>query len=252
MKYLRRFDSHNNYETFAGSNDFELPNISVCGKSFEAEVHYNTAIVQHEYVDLGLPSGTLWATCNIGASTPYETGLYFAWGETTGYTEEQVGVDRSFTLSDYIFPIDAYNSPNYNIPKYNNSDGKHALDPEDDAATANWGAKWHIPTPEQILELTNNNYTTRSWDTYNDVLIITSNFNGNSIVFPITGYVYDGAFRNEKYPIYLSNSLSDGNNNSHILNVSVYVFRETGNIYGENYTRSGGFTIRPVCNSSNT
>ena len=51
------------------------------------------------FIDLGLPSGTLWAKCNLGASTPQETGKYYAWGETIGYTQEQAGTDRKFRPS---------------------------------------------------------------------------------------------------------------------------------------------------------
>ena len=55
----------------------------------------------YDYVDFGLPSGTLWATCNVGASKPSDTGLYFQWGDTKGYTAEQVGKDKQFDWDDY-------------------------------------------------------------------------------------------------------------------------------------------------------
>ena len=56
----------------------------------------------YEFVALGLPSGLLWATCNVGATSPEQTGLYFAWGETVGYTAEQVeNGERSFSSSEY-------------------------------------------------------------------------------------------------------------------------------------------------------
>ncbi|MBR6016482.1 MAG: hypothetical protein IK067_05060, partial [Prevotella sp.] len=97
----------------------------------------------HEYVDLGLPSGTLWATCNVGAETPEDYGLYFAWGETVGYTGD-TSDGRLFDWANYKW----CDGSNTTLTKYcNNSekgkdgftDDKTVLDPEDDAATANWG-----------------------------------------------------------------------------------------------------------------
>ena len=140
MKYLKKFGTHSDYETFTGSTDFIRPNVSVCVN--EKEVHYNTSNIPivHEYVDLGLPSGTLWATDAIRNSNG--DGLYFAWGETQGYTYEQIGED--YTLNNYKYGyID--NNDNFIPTKYNETDNKTILDPEDDAATANWGAQWKIP-----------------------------------------------------------------------------------------------------------
>ena len=107
----------------------------------------------HEYVDLGLPSGNLWAKCNIGANTEEEGGLYFQWGDTQGYTAAQVGNEegqKAFTWADYKFSIDG--SPS-NFSKYNASDSKTVLDPEDDAAHVNMGGNWRMPTLEEYKEL---------------------------------------------------------------------------------------------------
>ena len=101
----------------------------------------------HEYVDLDLPSGTLWATCNVGAEKPEEYGDYFAWGETK--TKE------NYDWSTYKW----CNGSEYELTKYCVSgrygtvDNKTELLPEDDAATANWGSNWCMPTVEQIEEL---------------------------------------------------------------------------------------------------
>ena len=104
-------------------------------------------------IDLGLPSGLLWADRNIGASSPEETGLYFQWGDTQGYTAEQVGDGeglKAFSLADYKWNVDG--SPS-NLSKYNASDGKKVLDPEDDAAHVNMGGNWRMPTFEECKEL---------------------------------------------------------------------------------------------------
>ena len=107
----------------------------------------------HDYVDLGLPSSLLWATCNVGANAPEECGDYFAWGETA--------------------PKDVYSWSTYqyydggNLVKYTGSDGLTTLLPEDDAATANLGNGWRMPTKEEWQELYQN--TTNTWTTQNGV-----------------------------------------------------------------------------------
>ena len=130
----------------------------------------------HEYVDLGLPSGTLWATCNVGANAPEEYGDYFAWGETA--------------------PKDVYNWSTYqyydgsNLAKYTGSDGLTTLLPEDDAATTNWGNEWRMPTKEEWQELLDN--TTNKWTTQNGVngRLFTGS-NGNSLFLPAVGFRWD-------------------------------------------------------------
>ena len=111
--------------------------------------------VSHEAVDLGLPSGTLWATCNIGASNPEDYGSYFAWGETTTKSE--------FSWSTYNY----CNGDVYSLTKYcqNSSCGYEGftdtltiLKDPDDAAFINWGGDWRIPTQAQWEELINNTY----------------------------------------------------------------------------------------------
>lgn len=126
-------------------------------------------------VDLGLPSGLLWATCNVGATSPEQAGQYFAWGETTGYTAEQVtGGERKF---------------NYNSLKVRNITGN--LTAEQDAAHAYMGGKWRMPTKEEFQELMDNcdvNWT----DDYIGIgvagMLLTSKVNGSSIFFPAAGH----------------------------------------------------------------
>ena len=106
-----------------------------------------------EYVDLGLPSQLKWAKYNIGANSEEETGLYFQWGDTQGYTAEQVGNGgglKAFNLPDYKFSIGGSDS---NFKKYNASDNKKKLDLEDDAAHVNMGGNWRMPTFAECKEL---------------------------------------------------------------------------------------------------
>lgn len=117
------------------------------GITFESEPDTN------EYVDLGLPSGLLWAKYNIGANSEEESGLYFQWGDTQGYTAEQVGDGeglKEFNWADYKWSVDGSSS---NFSKYNASDSKTVLDPEDDAAHVNMGSNWRMPTFEEYKEL---------------------------------------------------------------------------------------------------
>jgi hypothetical protein len=143
-------------------------------------------------VNLGLPSGLMWATMNIGANAPEENGLYFAWGETQGYTAEQVGTDKTFAWSNYQFdPVG--NGKSGDITKYNDTDKKTQLDAKDDAAAVNWGNGWRMPTNEEFVELLQNCERDFTQVINNvPVLTLTSNINGNSIIFPFSGFCVDG------------------------------------------------------------
>lgn len=98
----------------------------------------------HEYVDLGLPSGTLWATCNIGATNPEDYGWLYAWGEIE-------------TKSSYTWQTYKYGTEN-NLTKYNKIDGKTELEDIDDVAVQKWGGNWRMPTALQMWELYTNCY----------------------------------------------------------------------------------------------
>ena len=149
------------------------------------------------YIDLGLPSGTLWANKNIGATDPEDYGLYFAWGETTGYTSD-TSDGHSFDWSTYKWCNGSNNSDMTKYctdtnPSYGTVDNKTELDLEDDAAYVNWGPNWRMPSREQLAELINSEYTTTEWTKQTDVygLKITSISNGNSIFLPAAGYRID-------------------------------------------------------------
>lgn len=161
-----------------------------------------------EAVDLGLPSGTKWANMNVGAEMESDYGDYFAWGETTGYT----GSDTSHSFDWASYKWDAGSDKNANkykfskylpttVPYYwagngDTPDGKTTLDPEDDAATANWGGDWRMPTLAELVELNNtkSNTTDYTWewtevDGHNGWKITSkkSGTSGNSIFLPAAG-----------------------------------------------------------------
>ena len=152
-----------------------------------------SSLPEHDYVDLGLPSGTLWATENIKDAEGND--LYFAWGETCGYTAEQVK-EGKFVWDDYDFaPADWDDETNYGIKKYNKTDGLMILEPKDDAATVNWGEEWKTPTNEQFEELMA--YTKYEWVEIDGVSggKFTSTVEGYTdkfVFFPAVGYADDG------------------------------------------------------------
>ena len=200
---------------------------------------------EDEYVDLGLPSGTLWATRNIGANSPEEYGDYFAWGETTPkdvYTVQTYkwgGYD-----SDGHFYLSKYNS----ISGYGTIDNKNELDPEDDAAYVNWGAAWRMPSQEQIQELINN--CTWKWTQSNGVNgMLFTGPNGNTLFLPAAG-IYDSgdnSFLNEgSIGEYWSRML----NPSDDINARALGLSETDISYGGDL-RTNGFTVRAVRASHN-
>ena len=138
----------------------------------------------HGYVDLGLPSGLLWATCNVGANSPEDYGYYFAWGETQfkyyyDWNTYQFCNGSNLTLTKYC------NDSDYGYNGY--TDNLTTLLPEDDAATVNWGNGWRMPTSQEWLELYT--HTSCIWKTQNGVkgMQFTAS-NGNSIFIPASGY----------------------------------------------------------------
>lgn len=108
----------------------------------------------YQMVDLGLPSGLKWADRNVGASSPEDAGLYFQWGDTVGYTADQVGVDKMFDWNNYKFGVES------NLTKYNSNDGLKVLESIDDTATSHMGSQYRMPTIDEILELRDNTIQT--------------------------------------------------------------------------------------------
>ena len=136
----------------------------------------------HEYVDLGLPSGLKWATCNVGATTPEEYGDYFAWGEVEPKTTYNWSTYKYGTASDQLTKYCSKSS----YGKDGFTDSKTVLDPEDDAATANWGGAWRMPTYDEMDELKTK--CTWTWTTQNGVNgYKVTGPNGNSIFLPAAG-----------------------------------------------------------------
>ena len=136
-----------------------------------------------EYVDLGLPSGNLWAKCNLGASAPEAYGDYYAWGE--------VEPKQEYTNSNHKWYKEG--APSLGFTKYNNEDGKLSLEDEDDVVIQKLGNGWRTPTLADFRELTNQKYTTIKKTTLNGVAgyQITSKKNKKSIFIPFAGFKND-------------------------------------------------------------
>lgn len=144
----------------------------------------------HEYVDLGLPSGTLWATCNVGATSPEEYGGYFAWGEThTKSTYEWSNYRYCNGDWDELTKYCSHATSGYN----GFTDSLTTLLPEDDAATAKWGSGWCMPTEAQWRELFQNIAYTRTYQNGAYGILFTAS-NGNSLFLPAAGCYWYGEY----------------------------------------------------------
>ena len=179
MKNLNIFSLTTEYDNAKSGGILNVPNVSFVDE--DSNVRYllkNIPIHNgYEYVDLGLPSGLKWATCNVGADSPEQAGLYFAWGETVGYTADQV------TGGERVFSQDVYNAGSA-------ASISTDLTLEQDAAHVNLGGDWRMPTKAELEELRNNCTFTWTAD-YNGTVvkgrILTSKINGNSIFLPVAG-----------------------------------------------------------------
>jgi uncharacterized repeat protein (TIGR02543 family) len=189
----------------------------------------------HECVDLGLPSGLKWATCNVGASAPEEYGGYYAWGETV--------VKNDYSWSTYKWCNGSSNTMTKycTSSSYGTIDNKTTLDPEDDVAHVKWGGSWRMPTEAEQDELHNNCMWT--WTTQNGVKgYKVTGPNDNSIFLPAAGY-RDGTDLSYSgdYGYCLSGSLYGGNNSS------AYNFYFNNGFYIRDIDyRCYGLSVRPV------
>ena len=187
----------------------------------------NLTLADHDYVDLDLPSGILWATCNVGAEKPEDPGFYYAWGETAP--------KNSYSLTNYKW----YNGSDVSFAKYGDLVD---LSLSDDAAYVNWGSNWRMPYYYELEDLISSSYTETEVTTQNGVkgLKITSKKNGNSIFLPAAGYMNDsnlwGAGTNGYY--WSSSTYEDGEVN--------YLKISNDDISVGECSRYMGQSVRPV------
>lgn len=193
----------------------------------------------HEYVDLGL--SVKWATCNVGAYKPEDSGDFYAWGETV---PKSYYSEFSYQWCDSVL----YNSLNkYNgIEKCGKVDHLETLEPADDVAHVKWGGQWRMPTKAEFDELIEN--CTWTWTTINNVngYRITSKkegFTDRSIFLPAPGgFSYSNINLYNSYGGYHSSSL-----NTEYPGFNYYLGFGSGNQYVSSDYRFAGSTVRPVC-----
>ena len=226
-KYIHCFETTADFEAEYNGNGYSEPWVSAIKNGGVAFNKPRDPFNGHEYVDLGLPSGTLWAKCNLGATAPGDFGDYYRWGETTPLSENN---DTPYKWEgEWVDGV----GWNYESTKYNNTNGKTVLDLEDDAAHAIMGGDWHMPTAAQIQELLN--YTTIQESSsphpeynFNRSGLLFTSQNGNSIFIPYDGFGGEGESIGWQGGIW-SNTLSSSEDDfSYLLSFQ--------NGYAENYT----------------
>lgn len=210
------------------------------------------------YIDLGLPSGLKWASCNVGATIPEEYGDYFAWGETSPKSE--------YTWENYKFRVSGNSFGNVTFNRYcfssttefwggsgspdNKTDFKD-YDYADDAARANWNGSWRTPTVDEWRKLYRN-CSLQMLDNYNGSgvkgLFLSSRIEGfrdKSIFIPAAGYCYDHVEYAGSYCSYWSSSLYTESPGG-AWHYDDY-YGDGLSIHGMvHYSRSGGRSVRPV------
>ena len=199
-----------------------------------------------EYVDLGLPSYTKWATCNVGATKPEDSGLLFQFGRVDGYA---YGSHNEFRTKDQnIQDTGSKYTPLTTSGKvYKAND---ILDLADDAAHVNMGGKWKMPTNDQLKELCKN--TKHEIERINGIkgMLFTSNINNNQLFVPFTGCWYNDDF--------IDAGINTSIWSSQVrVSSTVYAYRiycSSGNgVYINNfYYRSAAYSVRGVFKSNDT
>ena len=202
-----------------------------------------------EYVDLGLPSGLKWAKCNLGASKPSESGDYYAWGETAPkadydwptYKWMQAGKSNSNYITKYTVADGQTGGIWYDSSGAFIGDNKTVLAAADDAATANLGSPWRMPTADEIKELIDN--CTWIWTTQDGVNgYQVDGPNGNAIFLPASGEREDsGLIDAGTKAHYWSSSLRTTLNS-----YAHHIYFDSGNYERQGVLRCYGYSVRPV------
>ena len=217
-------NAQNNKNNSNEDGDVNISDVIELAKNIRSQE--NEEIATGEAIDLGLPSGTKWASCNVGANKPEEYGDYFAWGET----EKK----KRYDWVQYV---------------HNNGDhttcydiGSNISGTMYDVAHVKWGGKWRMPTSDNFQELIDN--CKSEWTKLNGVngRKFTSKINGNSIFLPAAGYRRDGSLGHAgKGGFYWSATQSP-----YILHNAYYLYFRSKCAYWTPDDRYYGRTVRPV------
>ena len=243
-KFITNFDTTAEFATFSATTNFGKPHVSLTKD--DSKVHYfeNNSHNGHQYVEIG---GLKWATMNIGASKPSDCGLYFAWGDTQGYTAGQVGSgegQKYFGWADYKYGNGTSSPGATGMTKYNETDGLTTLEAVDDAAVANWGGSWRMPTTGEFQAL--RDAVNTAWTQVNGVYgILCTDIKDSSktLFFPAAGNCGNGSVENVGgYGYYWSSSLgASGRQYAYYLRFFSY-----GASWAYSKDRYYGYAVRPV------
>lgn len=237
MIYLKKFETEAQYT--AAESGLILPNVSLVSET--NGLHYKPYVPtpSHEYVEIG---GVKWATMNVGANSITDTGLYFQWGDTQGYTASQVGNStghKAFSESYYKYVNSLV------MTKYNGTDGRTVLGLEDDAVRTNWGGSWRMPTVAEFQALgnaVNTAWTTNYQGSGVAGLVCTDKTDSSKVLFfPAAGHVEGtsiGSVSDAGY--YWSSSL----NNERYGNI--LLFTSSNNLWNHINYRYYGCSVRGV------
>ena len=211
------------------------------------EIYFDGYENGHTYVDLGLPSGTLWSTMGLDVNSPSDYGLYYAWGDTKGYADYDTSV---FSWENYALCNGTYNS----LTKYNTEsrlgiiDNKTEIELEDDAANKKWGGNWQIPSLAQFLELMEE--CTWKWSSFEgkNGYIIKSKVNNAFIFLLANGRGHTSEGGPNEYGDYWTSTTGSmvGDPNSCSSYAYPYLFGKTRTRNPVWAYRCHGYEIRPI------
>lgn len=196
----------------------------------------------HDYVEI---AGIKWATMNVGANSVTDYGKYFQWGDTQGYTKDEIEKEhkKQFALnwSDYKFNTDGDNI----FTKYNSTDGYKELTLDDDAVHAAWKGSWRMPTIEEFEGIGNavaNGTVVKQLATKNEVYGILLAEGDKELFLPACGLAYDGAVHySDVYGDYWLSSLS-----TDFVSDAYSLYFSSDDVDVGNYYRLGGRCVRGV------
>ena len=243
-RFISNFATTSEYNS--AQANLEEPHVSLTQDNMRVHFKPYNPYVGHEYVEIG---GLKWATMNIGANSVTDYGLFFQWGDTQGYTADQVGEgsgQKYFGWADYKYNP---SGDGETFTKYNSTDSKTVLDASDDSARANWGGSWRMPTAADFQVL--GAATTSEWAADYEGsgvagLVVTSNADSSKkLFFPAAGDCRSDYVDNvDSYGYYWSSSIF----NYDMGNACELYFSSGDVSWDYDDFRYMGFTVRPVAN----
>ena len=247
MKYINKFNQHTAYTEYETSGNMIKPNVSYCVDN--DDVHYNPIDPYggHDYVEI---AGLKWATMNIGANSVTDAGLRFQWGDAQGYTASQVGSGEGkkyFAWADYKYGNGTSAPGATGMTKYNATDGLSTLEAADDAAVANWGGSWRMPTTAEFQalgEAVNTAWTADYQGSGVSGIVCTDKTDSSkTLFFPAAGRCFNGSVSNVgTYGYYWSGSLYAGDR-QRAYDLGFY----SGSVFWDgDVNRYYGNSVRPV------